>query len=178
MNITPGTVFSTRLPDGRIIESGCVALETPDEHGNFLGLDSDMVEVNFNTQMVAHIEDGIISLDAIVHALKAEDIDSYVEQTGGGCATVLVGEPYEFDVILPWNGQTITESAYPAAVGPGWFVGEHWTRGQAHVSDLSVGPDRDDLDDVYLTYFSDDNPATIEAIVAAVKKALDATKEG
>lgn len=178
MNITPGTVFSTRLPDGRIIESDCVALEAPDEHGNFLGLDSDEVEVNFNTRMVAEVEEDIISLDAVVHALKAEGIGSYVEQTGGGCATVLVGEAYEFEVTLPWNGQTVTESAYPAAVGPGWFEGAGWTRGQAHATDLSVGPDRDDLDDAYLTYFSDDNPATIEAIVAAVKKALDATKEG
>ena len=56
MNITPGTVFSTKLPDGSIVETGCIAQTAPDEFGNFDGIDSDGVEVTFNTQMVAHID--------------------------------------------------------------------------------------------------------------------------
>ena len=56
MDITPGTVFSTKLPDGRIIESGCVAQTAPDEHGNSDGLDSDGVEVTFNTRMIAEVQ--------------------------------------------------------------------------------------------------------------------------
>lgn len=55
MNITPGTVFSTKLPDGEIIETGCVAQSAPDEFGNFDGIDSDGVEVTFNTRMVAQV---------------------------------------------------------------------------------------------------------------------------
>ena len=52
MTILPGTVFSTKLPDGQLLESGCVAQTTPDEFGRFVGLDSDGVEVEFSTQMV------------------------------------------------------------------------------------------------------------------------------
>jgi hypothetical protein len=46
MEIEFGTPFDTPF------ESGCFAQETPDEFGNFLGLDSDEVICTFNTKMV------------------------------------------------------------------------------------------------------------------------------
>jgi len=50
--VRSGNRFDTQTPEGRIIERGCVALETPDVTGDFLGLDSDGLESMFNTCMV------------------------------------------------------------------------------------------------------------------------------
>lgn len=46
MNMTPGTVFDTPF------ESGCVVISTPDDFGNFTGLDSDGRECEFSVVMV------------------------------------------------------------------------------------------------------------------------------
>lgn len=121
-------------------------------------------------------DEATIDLDAVVAALKDEGIDAYVEQTGGGCATVLVGEVQEYTYTAPWNGQTVTDWYHPAAVGPGWFEGEGWTRGRAHPNDLFAGPEEEGLQNKYGEWFNDDNPATIEKVVAVVKKALEVTK--
>jgi hypothetical protein len=52
MDIVKGTKFDTAFPDGEVIEEGCIALESPDEDGNFVGLDSEGIRVEFNTVMV------------------------------------------------------------------------------------------------------------------------------
>jgi hypothetical protein len=73
----------------------------------------------------------VVSFSAIVSALHARGIRSYVEQTGGGCATVMVGE----DKPLP------DDSLYVALVGPGWFEGPGWTNARGDTADLSIGGD-------------------------------------
>jgi len=49
MDISPGTVFSTRF------ETNCVVVTEPDEYGDFIGKDSQGVECHFSTDMVEDI---------------------------------------------------------------------------------------------------------------------------
>ena len=49
MNIHTGDTFGTPY------ERGCVALEEPDEYGNFLATDSDGVECAYSTSMVTAV---------------------------------------------------------------------------------------------------------------------------
>jgi hypothetical protein len=69
--------------------------------------------------------------DEIVTALRSMGYPAYVEQTGGGCATIMVGEEI---------GNT---ERYQVLVGPGWFDGPNWTKPVFDTADLYVGPDDD-----------------------------------
>jgi hypothetical protein len=74
-----------------------------------------------------------LSFDAIVDQLRAAGWENaYVEQTGGGCATIFAGPTHEVEGY---------GDVYAVAVGPGWFEGPGWTDGRGHAGDLYVGPD-------------------------------------
>ena len=85
-------------------------------------------------------------LDAIA---KATNLPAYVEMTGGGVATIYVGERDEDDRFL-------------LAIGPGTF---HWTDDGGdsvfYAEDLNVGPD-DDGEGINLT------PTTLDQLTQAV----------
>jgi hypothetical protein len=104
-----------------------------------------------------------VEFDEVVRRLEAEGITAYVEQTGGGTATIYVGEATEDE-----HG----DRRFPCAVGPGWFEGPGWTLGGGHNHDLYVGPDNDTGELPSYGAFSPDNPATVEAVVDAVKRVL------
>jgi hypothetical protein len=104
-----------------------------------------------------------VEFDEVVRRLEAEGITAYVEQTGGGTATIYVGEATEDE-----HG----DRRFPCAVGPGWFEGPGWTLGRGHNHDLYVGPDNDTGELPSYGAFSPDNPATVEAVVDAVKRVL------
>lgn len=53
MDIHAGYVFDTAF------ETNCMATSEPDESGNFDGIDSDGVEVQFNTVMVTQVTNNI-----------------------------------------------------------------------------------------------------------------------
>lgn len=74
----------------------------------------------------------VIRFDRIVELLKPHGVYGYVEQTGGGCSTIYIGDE-------PPEGQPL---AVMLMAGPGWFEGN----GQAYGStgEFSVGPDEDD----------------------------------
>jgi len=69
-----------------------------------------------------------VDFDKVVELVKAQGVAAYVEQTGGGCATILAGPMSE-------DGHAV------AAAGPGYFDGPGWTCGRGDTDDLYVGPD-------------------------------------
>lgn len=73
-------------------------------------------------------EPGTIDFDEVVRLLKEADLPAYVEQTGGGTATISVGEKR-------------SNERYDILVGPGWFEGPGWTNGRGSTDDLYIGPD-------------------------------------
>lgn len=84
-----------------------------------------------------------INMDKVVRILKDEyDIHAYVEQTGGGTATIFAGElrSVERKAI---TGVVVTEDRWQAVAGPGWFEGPGWTNARGDVSDFYIGPDDD-----------------------------------
>lgn len=80
-------------------------------------------------------DDPSFSMDAVVTALLRQGIESYVGQTGGGCATIFAGAS-RFDA--EYGGLR-----YQAIAGPGWFAGPGWTDAQGDTGDFNVGPDDD-----------------------------------
>lgn len=102
----------------------------------------------------------VLDLDKVVALLKDKGVTAYVEQTGGGTATIYAGEKfYREEERIRWRGRrgsrTRTKEVigtdlierYPALAGPGWFDGPNWTNGRADTSDFCVGPDDDGVSD-------------------------------
>jgi hypothetical protein len=58
-------------------------------------------------------------------------VPAYCEQTGGGCATIFVGEAKRDE-----DGDH-----FLIAIGPGWFAGPGWRDGRFSWGELYVGPD-------------------------------------
>jgi hypothetical protein len=75
----------------------------------------------------------VLDLDRIAEHIRERGFRAYVEQTGGGVATIYAGN----------------DTHYLAAAGPGWFSGPNWTKPLAHTSDFSIGlMDEEDGDPV------------------------------
>ncbi len=101
-----------------------------------------------------------INLEQVCDILRDKyGVTSYVEQTGGGCATIYAGPRREVD----------GESRYAASAGPGWFAGPGWINGRAHTDEFYVGPD-DDGESEYVSAQDDwDEAKAAEAIAAVIK---------
>lgn len=99
-----------------------------------------------------------INLDTIAAAVRALGVPCFVEQTGGGCATVYAGDTYTDE-----HG----DARYLAGAGPGWFEGPGWTNARADLvdgSDFYVGLDDDGEDEQGVWV----QPGTTEAEIAAL----------
>lgn len=151
---TPGKVFEHRGaycpaadPESYPLRSWCARCGAP-------------VQCADGTADWGHTGGDTIDLDLVADALTAAGTPAYVEQTGGGCATIYVGAP----VVCTQTG----DEFHPYAVGPGWFhpVGPR-LHGFGHVSDLYMGPnDAGDAPTVSLT--TTDVEAARDAILAMI----------
>jgi hypothetical protein len=96
-----------------------------------MSLDEWLMELQQHYAADETPEPRILNLDKIVDVLHMAGIAAYVEQTGGGCATIFVGEVKEVD----------GDPRYTVLAGPGWFEGPGWSNGRGQTDDFSVGPD-------------------------------------
>ncbi len=103
---------------------------------------------------------GTVNMDAVVDELGKLGVPAYVEQTGGGCATIYAGK------LNPWTDHH-GDRRYAAAAGPGSFEGPGWSRGRGHADEFVVGPD-DDGDSTPENVPADANPAQIAGMIARV----------
>lgn len=109
-----------------------------------LGIDTDTIDAGPS-------KDGPINMDLIVKFLNRAGVDAYVEQTGGGCATILAGKK-EAD---RWS----------VAGGPGWFEGPAWTKARASRDEFFVGPDDDGEDPAAAVAIDDQDEQQIAAMI-------------
>lgn len=72
----------------------------------------------------------VFDFDELAGIIERHGLPARVEQTGGGVATLYVGE-YDAD------GRAL------AIAGPGWFEGPYWTEPRATFDEFSWGPDDD-----------------------------------
>lgn len=75
-----------------------------------------------------------IDMEAVADELRRRGVHSYVEQTGGGVATIYAGPQHE----EPGWG-----TRWACLAGPGWFDGPLWTLPVGDLGDFYVGPDDD-----------------------------------
>lgn len=75
-----------------------------------------------------------LNLDIVVEIVNRHGVPAYVEQTGGGTATIYAGVPYKDD-----EG----DQRFPAVAGPGWFTEPGWRGGRSTLYEFSIGPDDD-----------------------------------
>jgi hypothetical protein len=112
----------------------------------------------------------ILDLDAVVDILHKNDVEAYVEQTGGGTATIYAGKQADHeepryvwrDGVREQVG-TETWARFPVIAGPGWFEGPGWSKGRADTGDFTIGPDDDGESDDIFTASDADNEATVAA---------------
>lgn len=99
-----------------------------------------------------------IDLDAVVAILNHRGHFAYVEQTGGGCATIYAGPQFHDD-----EGY----KRYAAVAGPGWFNGPGWTLAAADCRDFYIGAD-DDGESPYVSPSSPDITDVADLIEARI----------
>jgi hypothetical protein len=106
------------------------------------------------------MNDTEIDFDALVELIEQRGIPAYVEQTGGGCATIMVGTPD-------------ADENFPVLAGPGWFVGPGWTLGRGTWEEFCWGrDDQGETDPMYeemprpLDQVADDIVALVKTVEA------------
>lgn len=115
----------------------------------------------------------LIDMDEVVNLIHEAGIPAYVEQTGGGCATIYAGTRYvSREPFTRWtpNGVpaeiVIDETVrWSAGAGPGWFEGPGWTNGRGVTEDFCVGIDDDGEATCYFTNDSDDERTIANRLV-------------
>lgn len=97
------------------------------------------IHADWRREVEDTIGDTTFSMDAVVDALQKGGIPAYVEQTGGGCATIYAGGQHVHEERYP-NGDVDRWNRWNVAAGPGWFEGPDWTQGTAALGEFSVSP--------------------------------------
>lgn len=101
-----------------------------------------------------------LDLDLIVKLLREQGFpQAFVQQTGGGCATIQVPDPN-------YDGATEDER-HLAIGGPGWFSGPGSSAGRASKAEFYIGAD-DDGESYPYTATEDDDEATLAKRLAKV----------
>lgn len=66
-----------------------------------------------------------IKYDEVVALVEAAGLFAYVEQTGGGCATIYAGPTRE--AVEAHRSHEMNDGCPVVLVGPGYFAGPGWT---------------------------------------------------
>lgn len=114
------------------------------------------------------------SMERVVEILKSWGDDSaYVEQTGGGCATIYAG-----GVLGTVKDYGEDAQVWGCLAGPGWFDGPQWREARGHTMDFNIGPEGsasydmkwpDPLEDnLNAEHLTGQKPAVVEAVIAAM----------
>lgn len=120
-----------------------------------------------------HAGEVTVSMDEIVeHLTRRHGIFAYVEQTGGGIATIYAGRytaSTEDSDLRGYDGH------WDAVAGPGWFAGPAWTKGTGNLADFYIGPDDDgeNVDAIYTTNPEEDTARSIADRMATMIVGLD-----
>ena len=110
----------------------------------------------------------IFDMDRIAALVRERGGEAYVEQTGGGCATIFasLGCDERGFPLADANGH------YGAAAGPGWFEGEGWTLPRGGSSEFLVGPDDDGDATPYNATAEDTEETLAERICQVLRQAV------
>jgi hypothetical protein len=98
-----------------------------------------------------------LDMEKIVSLVKAQGVPAFVQQTGGGVATIYAGATRA-------EGE---DEYFAVAAGPGWFSGPRWSEARGDDEDFCVGPDNDGSapNDAYTTCKGMDEPVIAAEIV-------------
>lgn len=111
----------------------------------------------------------VVDMDAVACVLRRRGHDRcYVEQTGGGVATIYLGPDARDETESEGIATEVAADTRQLAIaGPGWFEGEHWTRARAWLTDFYIGPDDHGVSDPVVPWSADpDDIADIIELVA------------
>jgi hypothetical protein len=114
-----------------------------------------------------------IDMQEVVDELHRRGVHAYVEQTGGGVATIYAGPQHEDeDEGMRWA----------ALAGPGWFEGGSdgrslFTLPRADLADFYVGPDDDgETQDIWQANTETTVQQVADAVCAEVERYKEARK--
>jgi hypothetical protein len=96
----------------------------------------------------------LLDMDKIVELVCAKGHAAYVEQTGGGTATIYASREWEARPVYVRGDQANLptgvrqypkardeEGRYEVAAGPGWFEGPGWSEPKGAAGDFVIGVD-------------------------------------
>jgi len=106
-------------------------------------------------------EERELDMDRIADLVSKAGVFAYVEQTGGGCATIYAGTLFKDEH---------DEERYPVAAGPGVFTGPNWTKPRGLVGDFYIGPDDDGETTTVIRCTEHDTEETIAALIVSMVK--------
>jgi hypothetical protein len=72
------------------------------------------------------LEPGELDFDEIVRLVQVQGVPAYVEQTGGGCATIYAGDMQKQRIVI---------------AGPGRFAAYGWSQARGSIEEFSIGFD-------------------------------------
>jgi hypothetical protein len=116
-----------------------------------------------------------ISFDEVVGLIEGEDFAAFVQQTGGGCATVYASRKDAAGTLCTHKVGPYHDEHYEVAVGPGHFAGPGWTRGTGDTADLYVGIDGDETfeEPWNLTVSEGSSPQEVAAMAVGLLRRYD-----
>lgn len=97
--------------------------------------------------------DRVVEILRTVHGVE----NAFVQQTGGGCATIYAG---------PVADDEEGDPRYAAIAGPGWFEGPGFTVARGTIGDFYIGRDNDGATDP-VEPLEDASEETVAALIAA-----------
>lgn len=97
------------------------------------------------------MKEKVLNLETLAALVNERGVKALVEQTGGGCATLITYDS---------SGESLV------AAGPGWFEGPCWSEGRATWDEFCWGPDNDTGDDCTYERAVRDLAAVADDIVA------------
>jgi hypothetical protein len=125
----------------------------------------------------------LFSMSDVVDEIErtAPDVVAYVEQTGGGCATIFAALRQEgsTDPVLYQHPDEAGFGRYPVLAGPGTFDW-HGRDHEGSLADFYVGPDPDLTDSAGQEYMAtpQDTPATLATQIVEAVRGFRPTAEG
>lgn len=119
--------------------------------------------------------DTTFSLNAVVEGLQQRGIPAYVEQTGGGCATIYAGGMHVSEE-THLDGSVHRENAWNVSAGPGHFLDSQWTQGVADLGEFYVGAnDGSGGEEASLPEHITEARVAVEWAVEAIAASVEAT---
>lgn len=147
----------------------------PDTTANVFGVQLKE-DVGTKRGRVIDLSMPVLDLQKVCDIVKGWGIPCYVEQTGGGCATIYAGtQTAGKPRTTVGHGPDDSDPRWQCIAGPGWFEGPEWSEPHASLGEFYIGPDDDGATDPTFTTDEGDDEASVATKILHVVRLNERT---